>query len=117
MYNIEVRGDAYNAWVSYGDVFPFSVALYDDEEGTTPSDLTGKTFILGVEDTKGNSLFEIEGIISSNEVVWQITPEIYKPFVVEKQKVKFDFWDSSNYDTRIPVSDLEFKKVAHKTEV
>lgn len=117
MYNVEVVGDKLKAWVHYGDSFPFSVALYDDEAGTIPSDLTGKDFVLGIENTSGGSLLEIDGVKSGNEILFEINPTEYMPLIKEGQKVKFDYWDKTNKLTEIPKSDLEFRAVAHITEV
>lgn len=117
MYNVEVVGDKLKAWVHYGDVFPFSVALYDDDAGTIPTDLTGKDFVLGIESTSGTLIYEIDGVKSGNEVLFEINPTDYLSLIKEGQKVKFDYWDKTNKQTEIPKSDLEFRAVAHNTEV
>ena len=117
MYNVEVVGDKLKAWVDYGDDFPFSVALYDDDAGTIPTDLTGKDFVLGIESTNGTSLLEVDGVKSSNEVLFSINYADYSSVIKEGQKVKFDYWDKTNRMTEIPKSDLEFRSVAHITEV
>lgn len=117
MYNVKVQGDKYVAWVHYGDVFPFNVALYDDDAGTIPSDLTGKNFVMGLESTNGDSIYEIDGVVTANEIYFEVNPIDYMPLIKEGQKVKFDYWETTIKDTGVEMSDLEFKKVAHITEV
>lgn len=117
MYNVKVVGDKYNAWVHYGDVFPFNVALYDDDAGTIPSDLTGMNFVMGLETQNGTSIYEIDGVVSANEVAFDVNPTDYMPLIKEGEKIKFDYWETTTKNTGVDKSDLEFKKVAHITEV
>ena len=79
-------------------------------------DLTGKTIILGMEKNNA-SIGEIEGVVSSNEVLFSINYDVYFGFgIKESDKIIFDYWDKDSRETMIDKSTLDFKAVAHPTE-
>lgn len=114
MHNIELSGTKLKAWVHYGDDFPMQFTLYEND-GVTPKDMTGKTMILGLE-TNNNSVLEITGVVSGNEVTFNMDYSVYNGKVLEGKSYKFDFWNETDNYTEIEQGDIEFKKVAHKTE-
>lgn len=115
MYYVEELNGKLNAWVHFGDNFPLQFTMYESD-GTTPISLTGQTLKLGIE--KNNVVvLEIDGIVSDNEVVFNIDYDTYEPAgIVEGGKYKFDFWSETTRETHLVKSDLEFKAVAHDTE-
>ena len=116
MWDVELVGtNKLKAWVHYGDDFPLLVTAYEDD-GVTPKDLTGKTIILGMEKNNA-SIGEIEGVVSSNEVLFNINYDVYFGFgIKESDKIIFDYWDKDSRETMIDKSTLDFKAVAHPTE-
>lgn len=114
MHEITLAGTKLKAWVHYGDDFPMAFTLFEND-GVTPKDMTGKTMILGLE-TNNSSVLEITGIVSGNEVTFNMDYSAYNGKVLEGKSYKFDFWNETDNYTEIEKGDIEFRSVAHKTE-
>ena len=124
-YGVEVVKGVVKAFLDYGDNFPFVVEAWEDAEHTIPSDLTGRTFILGIETLDGISVNNIVGTVVENVITFNIFYDVYsipqenaeEGVVAEEGKTyNFDYWDSTLRNT-VPMGTLEFRKVAHRTEV
>lgn len=119
MYGTIVNADGtLTSYLSYGDNYPLSFKVYDDVEKTIPSDLTGKEFTLGVETVKGVHCFEVDAVVNDNLITFNIFYDVYGPIssIVEGTTYKFDYWEKTERATKIPMSSLEFRAVAHRPE-
>jgi len=118
MYGVSIKEDgSLDAFVDYGDNFPLSITCFDDEFQTIPSDLTGKEYTLGIEAVKGGaSICEIDGVVTGNVIVFPINYSAYAGKAIEGTRYKFDYWEKTTRLTEIPLSEILFRIVAHKTD-
>jgi len=118
-YGVQVRDDqSLDAFLDFGDNFPLTVTCFEDEDLAVPSNLTGKSYILGIEAVKGGtSICEIPGIVVGNVITFPIYYSAYAGKAIEGIKYKFDYWETTNRLTEVPMSDVYFRAVAHKPVV
>lgn len=118
MYGVKILEDgSLDAFLDYGDNFPLSIACFDDAEKSIPTNLTGKAFTLGIEDVKtGVSICEVTASVADNIILFNIDHSIYGGKAVEGKTYNWDYWEKISRKTKIPLSKITFRTVAHKTE-
>lgn len=98
---------------SYGDDLSIQFTLVDGS--SLPIDLTGKTLVLGIE-LKNSVLLEVTGLVSANEVTFDVPFSVYGEKIEKVGTYDFDFWSETDRDTYMKKGKIKFIDVAHEVE-